>query len=497
MARAVIRACYAPTDEYDGDDKEDDALLHREGDSTASGEYVVSDDENSQEELGICTRIADSSKFQAFVMLMIILNAFQLAVQVDHKVVKLNVGGLFNFRLWLVLNASFSLFFMSEIVIRICGDGCSKYFCDKQERGWNIFDLGIVFVGAIGMWYDKAMRWSGHPLSNIMILRVLRILCIVRLVRVIRYVKKLQMLARGLVESMQAVFWIFLFSTLCMFISAILCTTIIGQEDNFSEEDRAEIQMYWGSVGRSMFTLLQFVTMDDWAAVSALVIHYQPFMLVPFYLLIFFGAFVLLSLLTGVMADHINDVRRQADLEERREKVLQHELSIKVTKEVDINGDESLDRDEFQKLMSHRSVKKTLSAAGVSLTHHEAKDLFEWFDTDGDGLVGHDELYHGLKHLFEGVTGLQMYKLKVSIRNATATAEKRGVSSIAKHPTLSQQPTYTSKLQLAELSNNLDRLETRMETFETQVRRFMSTMGWSAADSGRSPTAGSAPSPQE
>merc|ERR1719401_215774 len=129
---------------------------------------------------------------------------------------------------------------------------------------------------------------------------------------------------------------------LTIFLCAIVCTTIIGQEKHWEDKkEAAEVQEYWGTVPRSMFTLFQFLTMDDWAAqMDTVVKHPNLYFMRPFFFLfIFFGASVLMSLLTGVMADHMNDVRRQEEEEERLEKLHQREHAIKAAKSADINGD--------------------------------------------------------------------------------------------------------------------------------------------------------------
>merc|ERR1719343_1032857 len=122
----------------------------------------------------------------------------------------------------------------------------------------------------------------------------------------------------------------------------------------------------------------------------------------------------------------MNDVRRQEE-EERREKIHQREHAIKMAKAMDINGDAVLDRDEFERLVSLESVKRDLASTGVSIRPREARDLFEWFDVNGDGQIDNEELYHGLKHLFEGITGLQMYKLKVAIQRERHRGAAPGV----------------------------------------------------------------------
>merc|ERR1719413_109650 len=111
----------------------------------------------------------------------------------------------------------------------------------------------------------------------------------------------------------------------------------------------------------------------------------------------------------------MNDVRRQEEDDERREKMRKRERALAHIKLADTDGDERLDREEFKVAMMGPNIQDDLKAAEITLTHREVDELFEWFDVNGDGDVDMEELYHGLKHLYEGITGLQMYKLKSAI----------------------------------------------------------------------------------
>merc|ERR1719215_1479306 len=101
--------------------------------------------------------------------------------------------------------------------------------------------------------------------------------------------------------------------------------------------------MYWGSVARSMFTLFQFLTMDGWGEVDEQVVRQMPWLQLFFFPFIFFGAFVIMSLLTGVMADHMNDVRKT---EEHRQRLTAMEAAVEEIKKRDLNNDGFLDPSE-------------------------------------------------------------------------------------------------------------------------------------------------------
>merc|ERR1719436_1464278 len=75
---------------------------------------------------------------------------------------------------------------------------------------------------------------------------------------------------------------------------------------------------------RSMLTLFQIFTLDNWNLVVRPVVEtHQPWMFVFFLAFIFLTSFGLLSLLMGAIVDHTMSVAREADVE--RERIVQEE----------------------------------------------------------------------------------------------------------------------------------------------------------------------------
>lgn len=468
---------------------EETSLLECSDESTQdSGE---SEDEVCK---GCCVYLAENDAFKVLVTVMIILNAVAMGVQVDHPSAHTHVFG-HRIRVWRAVGAGFLSLFVFDISIRMCAVGCWRFFCDRDEWAWNLFDFVVVFGGFGDHLSEEYLEMvdRNKGVTNgrgLMMTRMLRILRVLRVMRVVHRLRKLRLLVRGLLEAMEISFWLFVTCLFCIFISAIVCTTILGHETAASEESLEDFLMYFGTVGRSMFTLFQFITMDDWAAVSDLVVREgYPVMRLFFLIFVFFGGFVMMSALTGVMADHMNDARRREAKEDRRRKIHDREHAIRVVQDVDINSDDTLDPEEFEQLLSHRAIKKDLSVAGIVLRPQEAREMFEWFDVNGDGLIDSEELYQGLKHMFEGITGLQMHKLKVAIEKANhVVAERRG-TKLSRQLPARHQPSEVAKRRLAELTGTLGGLEVRMDTFEAQVRTFMLRMGSSpVANSDASPT---------
>merc|ERR1712225_154940 len=98
--------------------------------------------------------------------------------------------------------------------------------------------------------------------------------------------------------------------------SAIYITDLVGIDDAPEQfEDPEAIRLWFGSTLRSMNTLFIFLTFDDWSTAARMVNKVHPWMEIFWMAYILFGAFTLLSVLTGLMADCMN-AARQEELDE-------------------------------------------------------------------------------------------------------------------------------------------------------------------------------------
>mmetsp|Transcript_111183 Transcript_111183/g.309086 ORF Transcript_111183/g.309086 Transcript_111183/m.309086 type:complete len:298 (-) Transcript_111183:124-1017(-) len=292
------------------------------------------------------------------------------------------------------------------------------------------------------------------------------------------------MLSQGLLESVVIVFWIGVLVLIMIFISSILTTTLIGQnQEDFPPEERGDIEKYFGTVGASMFTLFQFLTMDDWNSVDRLVVRRMPMMQLFFFPFIFFGGFVIMSLLTGVMADHMNDVRRSQDQADLRERLSNLENLAAAVAHQDVNGDGELDRAEFVSLFDPTSsFALDLEEADVRVTPEDAQELFDWFDVAGDGKITHRELRNGLVTIFEGLPPLQLYKLSATVR-ATEQFVYESIDAAVRGDRAPWSDGGRLHSSLAErrmsvAAHRMHHLDASLTAYETQTRELMRKCGW-------------------
>lgn len=228
----------------------------------------------------------------------------------------------------------------------------------------------------------------------------MRTVRLMRLLRGIRLLKKfpgLNRLAKALVDSIQSVVWIALTLFVLIFVSAIFVTTVIGSETDGFDEDPKKMEEWFGSMTASMTTLSIFLTMDDWSTPARAVNQKYPWMELFWVWYIVMGAFLILSLLTGLMADKLSQAREKAsDDADNIEEAINSQL-----KEVeDRFAGGPLCPGEFREIILEENMVAALEKCGLKLSAKDEQDwLFRSIDRDGDGKLTWGEFKDALTHI--------------------------------------------------------------------------------------------------
>jgi len=360
-------------------------------------------------------RIEQSRWFQFTVMGMILLNTFLMAEEANIPEDKRDVGQLFLFQ---ALNNVFLVFFLFEIAIRLSVYRCA-FFMNK-DWGWNWFDFTIVFFSALDQWVLRSLETSNR-LS--LFLRVLRMVRIVRAFRLFKHFRQLNILATGLIQSLQSVVWVGVLFLLVMFVYAILITRLVGKnaKEDFDDPEHQEmIVKKFGTIPSSMATLFIFLSCDDWSAPARLINKKYPWMQLVWMSYIIIGAFTLLSLLTGLMADKMNQVRTEEEESENKAKAskmvdFMKELKVAFDR-ADTSGDAMVDLDEFHQMLSDRSISEKLQEWGFpELRAGQARDVFNALDRDTDGHLSWNEFRDGILQLSRPSTSKDIMWLEARV----------------------------------------------------------------------------------
>ena len=221
-----------------------------------------------------------------FILAVIIYNTIALGLLTYPEIYKY-IGDFLQITCFLCV-----LIFTVEILIKLF-----VYGKDFFKDGWNTFDFILV-----------AMSWipTGGVFSSFRALRVLRAL---RALRLVTRLQKLRVIVQAIIESIPNVMWACVLLLLIFYIFSIMGTTIYGEE----------FPQFFGTIGKSMITLFQMVTLDDWAAGIARpvckIFHFGWFYFVSFILI---SSFIVMNVIVGVIVNAIGEISEKTKLMKER-----------------------------------------------------------------------------------------------------------------------------------------------------------------------------------
>ena len=222
-------------------------------------------------------RLVSAAPFQRAVIALILLNAVTLGLETWGTVMA-DWGGLLRAAdralLWL---------FTAELSLRIYAFR-GRFFRDP----WGIFDLVVVGIA----WMPAA-----GPLAVLRALRVLRVL------RLISVVPSLRTVVEAMLAALPGMGSIVLLMGLIFYVSAVMATKLFG----------AGMEEHFGSLGASLFTLFQLMTLDDWANIVKPAMEQHPWALLFFLPFILIATFVVLNLFIGVIVESIQSLRQSRE----------------------------------------------------------------------------------------------------------------------------------------------------------------------------------------
>ncbi|KAF4738526.1 hypothetical protein FOZ62_028442 [Perkinsus olseni] len=382
-----------------GDDYEDDeAVLQTDGTSSTDEHFV------------------DSTRFNIFIAAIICVNVIVIGLEIDLGDFTANIEDRLG---WYAVENVFLLIFTFEMVARMRHHG-RYYFRDP----WNTLDCIIVTLGIIETWF-LAPIGSASNFRMLTSLRVIRLLRLGRLVHLLRSFKELWLIIMGLVDSLKTLGWVCLLLLLVLYVCGIFTTIQIGQDTDTYGEYRIssggwDHKEYFGTVLRSMYTLFQIVTLENWAdGIVRHVVSNEPLMVIFFVLFIMLTSFGLMNLVIGVIVENTlatartNEDRIRRQQERERSRVLAHLKDIFEMADQDESG--SLTVEEFRQAIRNPEVESKMKL--IDLPVADAEELFMVLDHDGSGELSVDEFIGGCVRLKGSAKSKDLLAVQVSVES--------------------------------------------------------------------------------
>ncbi len=228
---------------------------------------------------GLRGRVAafvEHPRFVSFIAGLIILNAAILGIETYPRIDE-QYGKILHTLDFVIL-----IIFVIEICLKLY-----LYRASFFRDGWNVFDF-IIIGGSL-----VSVGAAVTVLRTLRIFRVLRIMSIVPSMR--RVISALFSAVPGMASIMGIMAIIF-------YIAAVVATTVFGAHPD------PQMQSLFGSLQRSMYTLFQVMTLEDWPDIAQPTIALFPWAWLYFVLFIIVTSFAVLNLFVGIIVDAMDIV---------------------------------------------------------------------------------------------------------------------------------------------------------------------------------------------
>ncbi len=184
-------------------------------------------------------------------------------------------------------------FFVVELALKLLAQRG-----DFFRSGWNWFDAAVVGVALVP---------AGQGLS---VLRALRIL---RLLRVVSVAPRLRRVVEGFVQALPGMGSVFLLMGIIFYIGAVMATKLFGGPcPACTPEQAADFDQWFGSLGASLYTLFQVMTLESWSmGIVRPVLAVYPEAWAFFVPFIMLTTFAVVNLLVGLIVNSMQDAHHE------------------------------------------------------------------------------------------------------------------------------------------------------------------------------------------
>ena len=222
----------------------------------------------------------ESARVEHFIVAVIIVNAIVLGLETSKEAMA-TYG-----RLLIAIDKACLVVFCLEIGARLLA-----YRLAFWRSGWNIFDFAVVAVALV----PGAGPWA--------VVRSLRVLRVMRLLTVIPSLRKV---VAAFINAIPGLGGVLLLMSVFLYTSAVLAVNLFG----------GTFPQWFGTLGGSLFSLFQILTLEGWADMAREVMTVYPWAPLFFVPFIIIATFTVLNLFIGIIVSTMQELATKPDSEE-------------------------------------------------------------------------------------------------------------------------------------------------------------------------------------
>jgi len=245
-------------------------------------------------------KLVELPRFTNFILVLIILNAILLGLETSPSVMA-DWGPLL-----ITLDRAMLTVFTVELLLRIYA-WRGRFFTDA----WSLFDLFVVVIALVP---------ASGPFAVLRALRVLRVL------RLLTMVPSMRRVVAALLGALPGLGSIAMLLLLVYYVFAVIATKLFGE--SFPD--------WFGSIGSSLYTLFQVMTLESWSmGIARPIMEEFPYAWIFFIPFILVATFTMLNLFIAIIvnamqsfseAEHAVENQMHEQAEKREQDYLHTEL---------------------------------------------------------------------------------------------------------------------------------------------------------------------------
>lgn len=346
-----------------------------------------------QKQRFIAERIVRAHWFECVTGLIILVNLVMVGVELEMG---LSTPGFYEKAVWPhIAERIFLAIYFVEVVLRWVAGGWSNF-----KDPWFWMDLFLVALGIFALVLAPLFGGSNDlGIERLLVFRGLRLLRLVRALRMVNHFKIMWRLVYGLLTAAETI--LATSALILVFMFSCVAVEVISKDQRLAglEDTGFIISEYFGNLGKTVMTLMQFVTMDSLATIYFPLIVEEPLLLCFFLPILIFVSIGLMNLVTAALVE--NAMEHAAQQAEDEKVVLKKKVRgampslLKIFHTIDKDNSGMITRDELQNVPMDILPPKVLAAVCVD----NWEELFEYLDIDGTGSLSQVEFVEGLLNL--------------------------------------------------------------------------------------------------
>lgn len=390
----------------DSDDFSDDQQQGPQGDATGtiSTLDLIRQTESMIEQAKKPKPFVDSTRFAIFMCIVIIINIFLTGLETDIVEGDEGAGAKEVFDM---LDRVFIVIYVVELMMRF-----ATHRRRTLDDRFTILDIALLMLTLF-----EHILYNNGFLRVLPIVRTLRLAQVLRTARVVKHSRELLFISHLCRTMIRSLFWSLLLLFLLLLGLGTFVHIVIGQSAAWNGTMDPELELplyeafdtreYFGSVLRSVLSLLQVVTLDEWAPhIARPILKKYPAVFLFFLLFLFLTTYGLLVCVAATLiqdsmaASRDNQKALQAVQKENRRRIAGR--ADELLGEVDTDNDGEWSVEELKNALETTDLPDILRELGVPVM--DAESLIRMLDKDGGGTVNQDELIEGAMCMDDHIT---------------------------------------------------------------------------------------------